>query len=604
MTWLVTTGLTNALLAGVLAVVAWLIGRSCRRPALTRLLWIIVLCKLVTPPLAKAPVGDWLAEPRQWLADATIGAAMPVGEREPAQARRLSGDAHGVVGWDQRACERRPTVSNHGSKAGHGGPALASSLFPPYLRSMAAVWFCGSVLCLVWLACRAYRFRRFLAKSARPDAELAARVVRLARDAGLASAPRVAVVESAVSPMLWGAGRNACLLFPAELTRRIDAAACDALVLHELAHYARGDWLVRLLELAVQVLYWWHPLVWWARREIEAAEEECCDAWVIHQSQSRRRYAEALLTTLDFLCEPLRPLPPAACGLGTVPLLRRRLTQIICGEVAIQPSRWGRALVLTGAAVVLPLGPAFVGPQPREALARGTPLGLATSAAIAQQATVNDLGAATVVALTSSSRPQPASWFVARDASPRVGAVVYATAVSPDGRYKLQARTGHRAALVDVGSEKSVDLSTYRIVSASFSPDSRFLATAQDDESVVRLWDCKTAVVRSLLKGSESALVSVAFAPDGRRVAAGAVDGGVLVWNMSDEEVVARLPQHDAPVSCLRWSKQSDRLAIALGTWSEGDLSSLVVWRPADGRVSDNVSLDNPAGALDWLTDD
>ncbi|HVA49226.1 MAG TPA: M56 family metallopeptidase [Pirellulales bacterium] len=438
------------------------------------------------------------------------------------------------------------------------------------------------------------------------------------RLAGLASAPRVAVVESAVSPMLWGAGRNACLLFPAELTRRIDAAACDALLLHELAHYARSDWLVRLLELAVQVLYWWHPLVWWARREIEAAEEECCDAWVIHQVQSRRRYAEALLTTLDFLCEPLQPLPPAACGLGAVPLLRRRLTQIICGEVAIQPSRWARALVLTGAAVVLPLGPAFVGPQ-HEALAgtsvgnalRGVPRGgtganpneaerhRAQRAPRSLQSPVR----AKDIAPTSSSGPRPASWFVARDTSPRVGAVVYATAVSPDGRYKLQARTGHRAALVDVESEKSVDLSTYRIVSASFSPDGRFLATAQEDESVVRLWDCKTAVVRSLLKGSESALVSVAFAPDGARVAAGAADGSVLVWNMADEEVVARLLLHEAPVSCLRWTKQSDRLAIALGTWLDRELSSLIVWRPADGRVSENVSLDNPAGAIDWLTD-
>jgi len=32
------------------------------------------------------------------------------------------------VGWDQRACERRPTAND----AAIGGPALASSLVPPY----------------------------------------------------------------------------------------------------------------------------------------------------------------------------------------------------------------------------------------------------------------------------------------------------------------------------------------------------------------------------------------------------------------------------------------------------------------------------------------
>ena len=61
MTWIVTIGLTNAVLATALAIVAWAVGRCWRRPALTRLLWIIVLAKLVSPPLAKVPVGEWFA---------------------------------------------------------------------------------------------------------------------------------------------------------------------------------------------------------------------------------------------------------------------------------------------------------------------------------------------------------------------------------------------------------------------------------------------------------------------------------------------------------------------------------------------------------------
>ena len=60
MTWLVAIGLTNAAMASVLACIAWGIGRSLRRPALTHLLWILVLCKLLAPPLAKAPP-TWLA---------------------------------------------------------------------------------------------------------------------------------------------------------------------------------------------------------------------------------------------------------------------------------------------------------------------------------------------------------------------------------------------------------------------------------------------------------------------------------------------------------------------------------------------------------------
>jgi len=34
-------------------------------------------------------------------------------------------------------------------------------------------------------------------------------------------------------------------------------------------------------KIVVIGLYWWHPVVWWALREIHEAEEQCCDAWVV-----------------------------------------------------------------------------------------------------------------------------------------------------------------------------------------------------------------------------------------------------------------------------------------------------------------------------------
>ena len=42
----------NAAIAGVLALAAALVGRFVRRPALTHAMWLLVLLKLVTPPLA------------------------------------------------------------------------------------------------------------------------------------------------------------------------------------------------------------------------------------------------------------------------------------------------------------------------------------------------------------------------------------------------------------------------------------------------------------------------------------------------------------------------------------------------------------------------
>ena len=56
---LVQMGLTNALLAGLLAALALAAGRFSRRPARVHSLWVLVLLKLVTPPLVLLPVPGW-----------------------------------------------------------------------------------------------------------------------------------------------------------------------------------------------------------------------------------------------------------------------------------------------------------------------------------------------------------------------------------------------------------------------------------------------------------------------------------------------------------------------------------------------------------------
>src|SRR5689334_6857831 len=57
MNWLVTIGLTNALVAMLLAAIAWIVARCWRQPALAHLLWVVVLLKLFTPSLLEIPVG-------------------------------------------------------------------------------------------------------------------------------------------------------------------------------------------------------------------------------------------------------------------------------------------------------------------------------------------------------------------------------------------------------------------------------------------------------------------------------------------------------------------------------------------------------------------
>jgi hypothetical protein len=223
---------------------------------------------------------------------------------------------------------------------------------------VAGVWLTGSAAWLVLAGVRIVRFGRLL-RHARPAPEaMQAQAEALAKGLGLVRCPGVWLVPGCVSPLLWAVGRAPRLLVPQSLWDQLDDDQQAALLVHELAHLRRRDHWVRRLELVVTGLYWWHPAVWWARRRLREAEEQCCDAWVVWAlPASARSYATALLQTLDFLSQARPVVPLAASGAGHLSCLKRRLTMIM-QETTPRALSWaGRLAVLGLAAMLLPVGP-------------------------------------------------------------------------------------------------------------------------------------------------------------------------------------------------------------------------------------------------------
>jgi len=106
---------------------------------------------------------------------------------------------------------------------------------------------------------------------------------------------RVPVLDAGpgAMPMTWGVFRPVVLLpteaaaWPAERLR--------AVLLHELGHVARRDWLtLAMAELAV-ALYWFHPLAWWAASRMRRERERACDDRVLAAGVGASGYAADLL---------------------------------------------------------------------------------------------------------------------------------------------------------------------------------------------------------------------------------------------------------------------------------------------------------------------
>ena len=355
--------LINAVMVVPLALVAAVVGRFFHRPALTHLLWVLLLIKLITPPLIQIPLVDreWVTATSRQLVPPLLAKADLLINLERLDRLNWLQDATrsqkaGESAIDSLARPRPRTLADRDKQFVLRRTSLLAAVsrwiwmeaLPQIITAgLMTIWAVGAI---VWFSLQGYRCVRFrwsLARGAAAGAELQRFSDQLARRLGLSQSPVVWLMPGVMSPMLWGSGQSALLIYPERLLHRLNQEATGTLLTHELAHFRRGDHWVRVLELMVTGFFWWHPVVWWARREIEAVEEECCDARVVAAATSApKRYAEAILETIDFLQENQLRLPPLATGLSQFPFLRQRLTWIMRGRRRQDFGRCGRVLCL------------------------------------------------------------------------------------------------------------------------------------------------------------------------------------------------------------------------------------------------------------------
>ena len=141
-----------------------------------------------------------------------------------------------------------------------------------------------------WMAAR--RLRRIGTASAPEDWRL--RLAALARTAGIARP--VALLESCLAevPVVIGALRPA-ILTPLGMLAGLPAGQVEAILLHELAHIRRADYVVNLLQLAIEGMLFYHPALWWVSGVVRAEREHCCDDWAAARVGNAHQYARALV---------------------------------------------------------------------------------------------------------------------------------------------------------------------------------------------------------------------------------------------------------------------------------------------------------------------
>ena len=98
------------------------------------------------------------------------------------------------------------------------------------------------------------------------------------------------------------------------------------------------------------------------------------------------------------------------------------------------------------------------------------------------------------------------------------------------------------------------------VMSVAFSPDGKRIASGSHDRTV-KVWDADTGREVMTLKGHSQPAWSVAFSPDGKRIASGSGDSTVKVWDAETGREVMTLKGHRGGVSSVAFSPDGKRIA-------------------------------------------
>lgn len=140
------------------------------------------------------------------------------------------------------------------------------------------------------------------------------------------------------------------ILLPAVCLTQLSPTQIEAIILHELSHIRRNDYIINLLLSIVETILFFNPVVFYFMKTIRAERENCCDDLVIGHQYDPENYARALLTLSQ--SQPQKPAFAMAATSSSNPLLFR-IKRITRGEFKTQDYFTKRVMAYSTIVVLL-----------------------------------------------------------------------------------------------------------------------------------------------------------------------------------------------------------------------------------------------------------
>lgn len=174
---------------------------------------------------------------------------------------------------------------------------LRSEQFFPYLSiAYLALLF---ILALRWIY--AYRYTKYVRTEGLSEiqAEWQLFVQKLSLQLGINRRVQIFLSELVQTPLTVGFFKP-LILIPIATINYLNPQQMEAVILHELAHIRRFDYLFNLLLALIEACMFFNPFMQLIQQQVKKERENCCDDWVLKYEYSAASYARALLQIASY----------------------------------------------------------------------------------------------------------------------------------------------------------------------------------------------------------------------------------------------------------------------------------------------------------------
>ncbi|MGH8398526.1 MAG: TonB family protein [Gammaproteobacteria bacterium] len=213
----------------------------------------------------------------------------------------------------------------------------------PMVPWVVPLWLLG-VLFMTLRVWRGWRHAYRLRKTAEfiPLPEWNTVVESICKLLGIRKLAQLAVSIGVTVPSVIG-WLKPVILLPPSVIAGLTPLQMELILAHELAHIRRQDYLWNMLQMMVETLLFYHPVVRWISLQARLEREQCCDDMVVRLHGNAIEYVRAL-TELESLRQPHVVLVLGANGGQVLDRVQRLLGQPL--NNAARP--WLPLLLATG----------------------------------------------------------------------------------------------------------------------------------------------------------------------------------------------------------------------------------------------------------------